>query len=83
MVPTFPCKLCNKTVSRNHYVAQCGHCHLCVHAKCNKINLQTYKFPQKSSFAWYCIICFEDIILFSTISNKKLYETNLGKKKKS
>ena len=57
-------KLCNKTVLKNHQAVQCDNCHLWVHIKFNKINLQTYKFLQKSSFAWYCIKCFEDIIPF-------------------
>ena len=51
-----------------------------MHIKCNKINLETYKFLQKSSFAWYCIKCFEDIIPFSTISDHELLQTNKGKK---
>ena len=45
----------------------------------------TYKHTSsytKSPSAWYCTKCFEDIIPFSTISNKNLYETNLGKKEK-
>ena len=56
--------------------------HLWVHIKCNKISFQTYKFLWKSSFALYCIKCFENIIPFLTISNKNLYETNQGKKEK-
>ena len=43
----------------------------------------TYKhigFYKKSSFAWYCIKCFEDIIPFSTISDNELSQTNKGKK---
>ena len=58
----------------------CDHCQLWVRIRCNKINLQTYKFLQKSSFAWYCIKCFEDIIPFSTISHNELSQTNEGKK---
>ena len=33
-----------------------------------KINLQTYKFLQKTPLAWYCIKCFEHIVPFGTIS---------------
>ena len=50
--------------------------------KCNKINLQTYKFLQKSPLAWYCIKCFEDIVPFGSISNKELFKTNRGSKMK-
>ena len=46
--------------------------------KCNKINLQTHKFLQKNSFAWYCIKCFEDINPFSTIADHELSQTNKG-----
>ena len=82
MVAKLPCKLCNETVAKKHHAVQCDNCHLRVNIRCNKIILQTYKFLQKSSFAWYCIKCFEDIIPFSTISNKSLSETNLRKKEK-
>ena len=79
MVVKFPCKICN-AVAKNHHAVQCDHCQLRVHIKCNKINLQTYKFLQKSSFVWYCIKCLENIIPFSTISDHELFQTNKGKK---
>ena len=71
MVAKIPCKLCNKTVPKNHNAVQYDNCHLWVHIKCNKINLQTHRFQQKSPFAFYCTKCLEDIISFSTFSNKK------------
>ena len=49
-----------------------------MHIKCNKINLQTYKFLQKSPSAWFCTKCFEDIVPFGTISNEELFKTNQG-----
>ena len=82
MVVTFPCKICNKAVAKNHQSVQCDHWQLWVHIRCNKINLQTYKFLQKNSFAWYCMKWFEDIIPFSTISDNKLSKTNKSKKNK-
>ena len=48
--------------------------------KCNKINLQTYKFLQKSPLAWYCIKCFENIVSFGAISSEELFKTNQGSK---
>ena len=39
-----------------------------------------HKFLNKSSFAWYCTKCFEDIISFSAISDRELSQTNKGKK---
>ena len=80
MVIKFPCKICSKAVASNHHAVQCDKCHIWVHIKCNKINLQTYKFLQKSPSAWYCIKCFEDIVPFGTISNEELFKTNQGSK---
>ena len=79
MVIKFPCKICNKAVASNHHAVQCDKCHIWVHIKCNKINLQTYKFLQKSPLAWYCIKYFEDIDIV-TISNQELFKTNQGSK---
>ena len=78
MVVKFPCKIWNKAVANNHHAVQCDRCHLWVRIKCNRINLQTYKYLQKSSYAWYCPKCYESIIPFTTISNEKLYQTNQG-----
>ena len=80
MVVKFPCKICNKAVANNHHAVQCDRCHLWVHIKCNRINLQTYKYLQKCSYAWYCPKCYESIIPFTTISNEELYQTNQGRK---
>ena len=80
MVIKFPCKICNKAVASNHHAVQCDKCHIWVHIKCNKINLQTYKFLQKSPSTWYCIKCFEDIFPFGTIPNEELFKTNQGPK---
>ena len=60
-------------------VVQCDHCNLWLHVKCNKINPQTYKFLQKSPVARYCMNCFEEIILDSTVSNEELCQTNQSK----
>ena len=51
-------------------------CHIWVHIKCNKINLETNKCLQKSPSVWYCIKCFEDIVSFGTFSNEELFKTN-------
>ena len=64
MVIKFPCKICNKPAAKNHHALQCDKCHIWVYIKCNKINLQTYKFLQKSPLAWYCVKCFEDMLKF-------------------
>ena len=80
MVIKFSCKICNKAVASNHHVVQCDKCHSWVHIKCNKINIQAYKFLQKSPSVWYCIKCFEDIVPFETIANEELFKTNQGSK---
>ena len=55
MVIKFLCKICNKAVANNDHAVHCDKCHIWVHIKCNKIDLQTYKFLQKSLLVWYCI----------------------------
>ena len=80
MVIKFPCKICNKAVASNHHAVQCDKCHIWVPIKCNKINLQTYKFLQKSPLVWYCIKCFKDIVPFGANSNEELFKTNQGSK---
>ena len=74
MVEKFPYKICNKAVTTNHQnTLQRDNYHLCIHIKCNRINLETYKYLQKCSLK-----CYEETILFTTISNNKLYQTNEG-----
>ena len=77
-----PCKICHKTVANNHHAVQSDKCHLWVHIKCNRINLQTYKYLQKYSYAWHCPKCYEGIIPFTTISYEELYQTNQRPKTK-
>ena len=38
-----------KAVANSHNAIQCDDCNIWVHAKCNRINTQRYKFLQKSS----------------------------------
>ena len=68
----FSCKICNKAVANNHHAVECDKCHILVHIKCNKINLQTYNLLQKCPPAlWrHCY--------FGTISNEELFKTNQG-----
>ena len=46
-------------VANNHHRLQCDNCHLWVHIKCHRINLQTYKYLQKIYFACYCLESYE------------------------
>ena len=67
-------------VTNNHHAVQCGKCHLWVHIKCNRINLQTYNYLQIVSYVWHCPKYHEGIIPFTTISNEELYKINQGRK---
>ena len=64
MVVTFPCKICNKTVTNNHHAVQRDKCHLWVHIKCNRIILQTYKYLQKRLYVWHCLKVLRRLQLF-------------------
>ena len=72
--------ICSNVVRQQETITalQCDNCHLWVHIKCNRINLQTYKYLQKCFSAWYCLKWYEELIPFITISNKELYQTNQG-----
>ena len=80
MVIKDPCKICNKVVAKTHRGIKCDKCDIYVHTKCNKINLQTYKYLQKTTYDWYCLKCFAEFILFSKISNEEYFKLKQGKK---
>ena len=80
MVIKDPCKIYNKAVAKTHHAIKCDKGKTWVHTKCDKINLQTYKYLQKTTYGWYCLKYFAEFILFSTISNEKYFELKEGKK---
>ena len=80
MVIKDPCKTCNKAVAKTHHAIKCDKCNICGHTKCNKINLQTYKYFQKTTYDWYCLISFAEISPFSIISNEEYFELEQDKK---
>ena len=80
MVIKDPCKICNKAVAKTHHAIKCDKCKIRVHTKCNKINLQTYRYLQKTTYDWYCLKCFAEFIPFLTVSNKEYFELKQGKK---
>ena len=82
MVVKFPCKFFFIALANLHHTIQCDSCNIWVKVKCNKINTQTYTFLQKSSAAWYCIKCSEEIYPFLSISNGELFEMNQVKNMK-
>ena len=83
MVIKDPCKICNKAVAKTHHAIKCDKCIIWLHTKCNKINLQTYKYLQKTIYDWHCLKYFAEVIPFSTISNGEYFELEQGKKFKT
>ena len=88
MVVNFPCKICCKTVAKNHISIQCDKCDQRVHKNCNKINNQTYRLLQKDkSLHWTCLICtkyflpFSDLKIIHTVKGKKVKFNHVTKKK--
>ena len=79
MVIKDPCKICNKAVAKTHHAIKCDKCNIWVRTKCNEINLQTYKYLQKTTYDWYCLKCFAEFIPVSTISNEEYFELKQGK----
>ena len=81
MVVKFPCKICNRSVAKNHQSVQCDACDTWVHRECNKINKQTYKLLQnEKNTKWFCIICSKEFLPFSNLSNEEFIHTVKGKK---
>ena len=81
MVIKDPCKMCNKAERKTHYAIaiKCNKCNIWVHTNCNKINFQTYKYPQKTTYDWYCLKCFAEIIPFSRVLNEECSELKQDK----
>ena len=81
MVIKDSCKIYHKAVAKTNHAIKCDKCNIWEHTKCNKINLQTYKYLKKTTSDRYCLKCFAKIILFSTISNEECLNWNEVKKK--
>ena len=67
-------------MGKRHPAIKCEKCNIWVYTKCNKMNLQTYKYLQKATYGCYCLKCFAEFIPFSTISNEDCFELKQGKK---
>ena len=66
----FPCKICTININNKDIAVQCDICQFWIHIKCNKLNHIDYKFLQGSNDLWYCISCCDEILSFSTLTNK-------------
>ena len=69
MTISFPCKICEKPVAKNHKAVEWDSCKLWVHIKCNKINKQTYNFLMEDNTAWYFIKCTKSVFPFNEKQN--------------
>ena len=79
MTIKFPCKICTRSVAKNHRAINCDICHQWVHIKCNYLSDSTYKHLMESNETWFCIICSKELFPFSNITNMDLHLTLQGK----
>ena len=79
-MPKFPCKICSKSVAKNHKAICCGLCQIWIHTKCNKINAATYNMLQNDETKWFCIECSKEIFSFSSLNGVEFFSTTQGKK---
>ena len=81
-MPKFPCKICSKSVAKNHKAICCDLCQIWIHTKCNKINAATYNMLQNDETKWFCIECSKEIFPFSSLNGVEFFSTTQGKKLK-
>ena len=67
-------------MAKAHHAIKYDKGNIWVHTKCNKINLQTYKYFQETTYDWYCLKYFSEFIPYSTISNEGYIELKQGSK---
>ena len=79
-MPKFPCKICSKSVAKNHQAICCDLCKIWVHTKCNKINAATYNMLLNDETKWFCIECSKETFSFSSLNRVKFFSTTQGKK---
>ena len=78
----FPCKMCSKSVAKNHEAICCDLCHIWAHTKYNEINAATYNMLQKDETKWFCIESSKEIFPFSSLNGVEFFSTTQGKKLK-
>ena len=82
MVIKYPYKVCNKVVAKSHNTIQCDLCDMWVHVKCNKINLQTYRFFQQCQVQWFCCKFLQNTMPFGNLTDHEWFQTLQQKKMK-
>ena len=75
----FPCGICSKNVTNNHYAVYCDICKVWVHIKCNDITKYCYRKLEKSEDPWFCKNCIKDIAPFLELSQNQLEKIFIGK----
>ena len=72
----YPCAACNKNISENCDSIECDTCSKWIHKKCNKLSNADFKRLQEEgdSAPFSCIVCINDAIPFSSISNTEFHQ---------
>ena len=78
MVIKFPCKVCTKSVAKNHRKLQCSACNQWVHLKCNNLDKKSYETLNTDNQPWYCISCIRSFIPYSDLTDVQLNLTLSG-----
>ena len=81
-MPKFSCKICTKSIAKNHKAICCDLYDIWVHTKCNKINAATYNILQNDETKWFCAECSKEISQFSSLNKVEFSSTTQGKKSK-
>ena len=64
-----PCKVCKRTVAKNHKAILCGKCKQSVHIKCNNLDSKTFKSLQNKNYSLNCIMCNREELPFGSLTN--------------
>ena len=55
--PKPKCKICTKTIAKNHRKVSCQSCNLLVHIACNQTDVKTYNKIMKENIPQTCLMC--------------------------
>ena len=68
-----PCRICLKSVHRNHKAIQCDICDQWIHIKCNNLDNTNYNVLKNSTNPWFCATCTADAIPFQNLNNEQFF----------
>ena len=72
--PKFPCRVCQKTIAKNHRKVKCHNCNFRLHIKCNKTDVKTYN--KLNDMPQLCIKCQEHVLPFHTLTDDQFCAAN-------